>query len=434
MTKYFGTDGIRGIAGEFLTKELAERVGMSLKRLKKRKVIVGMDTRESGPMLAKGILDGAQKAGINTIEAGIVPTPLLAHLSKRIGCLGVMITASHNPFHDNGIKLFVYGKKLFLDEETLLEECLNGIVAIEPAYHPGTDLPAIDPMAYYLPLFANLLQKTELKIVIDTANGATYQTAKAIFTQITDHLIVIGDQPNGQNINLGVGSTHLELLRETVLKTGSDVGFAFDGDGDRVLAIDHLGRIVDGDLLIYLCAMMLKSQGKLPNNTIVLTKMSNLGLIQALKKHGIDVEITDVGDKYVVDAMDHQGLFLGGENSGHIINKTLLETGDGVLNAAYIVSIMSQSSKSLAELVSTVTLFPDRLHNLKNIDRELAKHPRVLKMVEEVTQILGENGKVLVRASGTEPLIRISVSAQTEELVELYINKFIALFDELRKG
>jgi len=400
--------------------------------LKKRKLIVGMDTRESSPMLAKGILEGAQRAGINTIEAGIVPTPLLAHLSKRIGCLGVMITASHNPFRDNGIKLFVYGKKLFLDEETLLEECLNGIVAIEPAYHPGTDLPVIDPLTYYLPLFASLLQKTKLKIVIDSANGATFQTAKLIFSQLTDHLTVIGDQPNGQNINLGVGSTHLELLRETVLKTASDLGFAFDGDGDRVMAIDHLGNIIDGDLLIYVCALRLKSLGKLPGNRVVLTKMSNLGILQALQKEGIDVLLTDVGDKYVVDAMDHEGLFLGGENSGHIINKTLLETGDGVLNAAFVLNILHEEGKSLAELVKDVTLFPDKLHNLKNIDCELAKHPRVVQLVAEVSELLGANGKVLVRASGTEPLIRISVSASTEELVDTYIRKFIELFDELR--
>ncbi len=419
--KYFGTDGIRGVADEFVTEALAFRVGQTLKTLKVKKVVIGRDTRESGQRLAKQIALGAQDQGLLTLDLGIVSTPMLAYISSKLAMTGVMITASHNPYHDNGIKVFKYGKKLFESEEAALETLLNQDEVLPSAPSKGRSLAPIESYKLYYRLIHHMHVKTSLKIGLDLANGATYSIGKRVFQKITPYLHVMGDEPDGKNINLGVGSTHLESLMDLVKREKLDVGFAFDGDGDRVLAVDSDGNVVDGDCLIYVIASYLKEKGKLNHQTVALTKMSNIGIIKALNAQGIEVIQTNVGDKYVLEALQAHHYVLGGESSGHIINRTLMDTGDGILNAVLLVKIMKETRQSLKQLTQAISLYPDKLVNLKNMDKSLLKDPLIIEAIESHQSSLGSEGKVLVRASGTEPLIRIQVQAQTMEKVDAII-------------
>lgn len=431
MAAYFGTDGIRGEAHVVLTETLAFRLGQSLAALHAKTVVIGMDTRESGPMLARGVEQGARSMGIDVMHLGVVSTPMLAWISQSLDCFGVMITASHNPYRDNGLKVFDSGRKLFLNDEAILESVLQGETILPVSIREGVLLESVDPWQYYLPLFLRFLRKTDKRIALDFANGATHRYGPKVFSMMTEHAEFIGVEPNGFNINEGVGSTHVETLRTLVLEHHLDLGFAFDGDGDRVLAIDKDGTLIDGDQLIYWIAVHLKERGILNDAKVVLTKMSNLGILKALRNRGIDVHIVDVGDKYVIDALDQNNWSIGGENSGHIINRRLLPTGDGVLNAAYILSLMEDTGRSFGDLLGEVRMYPDKLVNLKGIDRTIAKHEAVQNAVREIQEELGEDGKVLVRASGTEALIRISVSAETEEIVEGHIRRLSELIRSL---
>lgn len=423
--KYFGTDGIRGVAYEFLTEELAFKVGTSLSVLNIKNVVIGRDTRESGAMLSKAIIAGAKAVGLNTLYLGVVSTPMLSYMSGKLGSVGVMITASHNPYQDNGIKVFKIGKKLFASEEQDLEDILNDIKKAPILGEQGRSIASVDPFKLYYKLFHHMHLKTSLKIGLDLANGATYSIGKRVFQKLTPYLEIIGDQPDGKNINLGVGSTHLEKLIELVKTHQLDVGFAFDGDGDRLLAIDSDGSVIDGDKLIYIIANYLKEKNRLNDNTVVLTKMSNLGIIKALSREGIKTIQTDVGDKYVLESLETNNYTLGGENSGHVINRYLLNTGDGVLNAVLLVKIMKETKLSLGQLCQNVKLYPDKLVNLRDIDKSLVKDPAVLAIVDQVKKTLGDDGLVLVRASGTEPLIRISVQAPTEAMVDSSIEEIV---------
>jgi phosphoglucosamine mutase len=431
MAAYFGTDGIRGEAHVVLSEPLAFRLGQSLAALRAKTVVIGMDTRESGEMLARGVEQGARSMGIDVMRLGVVPTPMLAWVSQTLECFGVMITASHNPYRDNGLKVFDAGRKLFLQDEATLEAILQGTSPLPPAQGEGVLLQGVDPWRFYWPLFLRFLRKTDLRIGLDFANGATYRYGPKIFRAMSDHVHLIGVEPNGTNINEGVGSTHIEALRQLVLEHRLDLGFSFDGDGDRVLAVDKDGSLIDGDQLIYFIAVHLQERGMLKDSTVVLTKMSNLGILKALGRKGIAVHTVDVGDKYVIDALDAHNWSIGGENSGHIINRPLLPTGDGVLNAAYILSLMEDTGRTFADVLSEVRMYPDKLVNLKGVDRSLAKHEAVLAAVNEIREELGEDGKVLVRASGTEPLIRISVSAETEEAVARHIDRLSRLIRSL---
>ncbi len=432
--KYFGTDGIRGVAYEFLSEELAFRVGTSLSVLNLKNVVIGKDTRESGSMLAKAIIAGAKAVGLNTLYLGIVSTPMLSYISGKLGYVGVMITASHNPYQDNGIKVFNVGKKLYAAEESALEDVLNGVAKAPLLADQGRSIASVDPYKLYYKLFHHMHIKTSLKIGLDLANGATYAIGKRVFQKMTPYLEIIGDQPDGKNINLGVGSTHLEQLINLVKTKKLDVGFAFDGDGDRLLAIDSDGSIIDGDKLIYIIANYLKTKNRLNENTVVLTKMSNLGIMKALDRSGIKTIQTDIGDKYVLEALETNNYTLGGENSGHVINRYLLNTGDGVLNAVLLVKIMKETKKSLRELTQDVTLYPDKLLNLKEIDKALLKDPIVIAEVEKAKKALGNEGLVLVRASGTEPLIRISVQAPTEAIVDSTIESIVKAIKKAEQG
>jgi len=416
--KYFGTDGIRGKVLEFLTEELAYRVGRALSELPNLKMVIGRDTRESGSCLANSISCGAKSVGIDVCDIGIVSTPMLSFISAQLNAIGVMITASHNPYTDNGIKVFHRGMKLFAGEEQALEDVLSGVK--EPAEIPvkGTDLPVVDALRMYEHLFDAILTPTNHRICFDTANGGTYAIAPLIFKNIVRNPVFTGNLPDGKNINESVGSTHLEHLIGVVRDFGLEYGFAFDGDGDRLLVVDGSGKIYDGDQLIYVIGTYLKSKGMLNDHTVVLTKMSNLGIIKAFERQHIEVILTDVGDKYVLETLETKNLSLGGESSGHIINRHLLNTGDGVLNSAYLIKIIEESKKSLAELTKDIVLFPEKMVNLKDVDKTLVNHPEVLSVIQIWKQKLGENGKIIVRASGTEPLIRVSVSASTLEIVE----------------
>lgn len=420
--KYFGTDGIRGIADEFLSVELATRLGRSLALLPYKKLIIGMDTRDSSNRLAQGVLAGAIDVGIDTAILGVVPTPLLAYASQHYHCLGVMITASHNPYQDNGLKVFQNGKKLFLDDEATLEKGLNEPNLIVATNQKGSLFHAHEVIDSYFNLYKGLLQPSTKPIAFDFANGATSILGPQFFATYFSNIHLVGTSPDGFNINRGVGSTHLEAIKDVVLTHHCQYGFAFDGDGDRVLMVDEGGNEVNGDQMIYIIAKYLKAQNQLLHNTVVLTKMSNLGVIQALEEDGIHVIQTDVGDKYVVDAMDQQNYQLGGENSGHIINRQLINTGDGMLNAAYLLMILQTTNQTIESLSKAITWYPDKLVNLRGMDRNLVKHPEIQALVSSIEQELGKYGKILVRASGTEPLIRISCSARTNDLVEHYID------------
>ncbi|MGD9909663.1 MAG: phosphoglucosamine mutase [Candidatus Izemoplasmatales bacterium] len=433
MAKYFGTDGIRGKAYEQLTYELAFSLGKSLAVLKNDRLVIARDTRESGEMLVEAIKQGAKISGIDVLDIGVQPTPKLSYISQLTKSLGVMVTASHNPYQDNGIKVFDSGEKLFLEKEELIEQAMDGVVSLDKPLKVGSDLPTIDHCRMYLKLFQPLLVKTAYRIGLDLANGATYETAKDIFSRVSDELVVLSDKPDGKNINVACGSTHPEELVWTVKNKGLDFGFSFDGDGDRVLMVGRQGEIYDGDLMIYALATYYKQRNELTYNTVILTQMSNLGIIKALKKHGIDVIQTQVGDKYVLEELKNEHGIIGGENSGHIINMKLLNTGDGVLNAISIVKMLFDTGKTMDQICKDVKLFPSKLHNLRNIEKTLVKHPKVIEKVEQVSKELGEDGFCLIRASGTEPLVRITISAETEEIVDTYVETFVKLFTELNE-
>lgn len=429
MIKYFGTDGIRGRAHEFLTPELAKKVGLGLSLLACKEVIVGQDTRASGAVLAAAITEGALEAGIDVYRAGVVTTPMLSHLSKRKQTFGVMISGSHNPYHDNGIKVFNCGRKLSQDEENILEFFLNGKASLKPMSR-GREMALEDGFQIYKELFEDFSVDTDLKIGLDFANGAAWDVGKKIFAHLGWNFHSVGDEPDGKNINAGCGSTHPENIAGFVRENAFDLGFTFDGDADRVLAVDGGGEIYNGDHLIYVFARHMLEEGSLNGRGVVLTRMSNLGLFKALKELGIAVETTDVGDKYVFEALEKTGYVLGGEASGHIINLNLLDTGDGLLNAAYLVKILTAKNISLAEATKELKMYPEISFNLRDVSKEVLKIPEVKAEIKNMQKNLGANGKIVVRPSGTEPVIRISVSAECGEEAEAYLERIV----ELLKG
>ncbi len=432
MAKYFGTDGIRGKAHDFLSYDLAFRIGNALGVLGNNRLHIARDTRESGPMLVDAIKEGAIKAGLEIMDDGILPTPALAYLSAKYQAIGVMVTASHNPYHDNGIKVFDRGMKLFPETEAKIEAAIDDEHLISRGQHPKMETREINPVDEYLELFNGFVHKCRFSVGLDLANGATTSTGVAVFEKFSDNLHVIGNEPDGFNINLDVGSTHPEAICELVRKENLDYGFAFDGDGDRLMVCDRGGMVYDGDKSILLIAKYLKQKGLLKHDQVVLTKMSNIGIIKALGEAGISVLEADVGDKYVLEMLEKNDLVLGGENSGHIINRTLLDTGDGVLNAAFLLHILDETGLSLAEQVGSVVMYPDNLVNLRDIDTRLVKHPELVQLVANIQNELGTDGKLLVRPSGTEPVIRVYVSARSMSLVEKTIERVVTMFDGLK--
>ena len=427
--KYFGTDGIRGIPNQKLTVELVTKLGSALKCLGSKDVVVATDTRISKDMLAQAISAGALSAGLNVHFLGVIPTPALIYLSYIRKCTGVMITASHNPYTDNGIKVLKCGKKLSSEDELKVEALIDNPDPLELEIGKYDILNLKND---YLDFINKYITKSNKKIVIDCANGATYETAVEVFKNITKDLVILSNTPDGYNINNKCGSTHLENLKDVVVKEKADIGFAFDGDGDRVLAVDSNGNVIDGDMLIYIFARYLKKINKLNDNKVVLSMMSNLGLIKSLNDYGINVIETPVGDKYIIKALNDYNLSVGGENSGHIILPDVLHTGDGVLNAVMMIKVLEETNTNINDWLSDVHMYADKMVNIKVNDKNKVLNDKSLfNRIEEIKKELNNDCKIIVRASGTEDLIRVSVMAKDNDLVMKYSNELVNIVNNI---
>lgn len=425
----FGTDGIRGLANVDLTAELALDVAVAAAHIlvensnDRPRAIVGQDSRASGEFLEAAVVAGLTSAGVDVYRVGIVPTPAVAYLVASTGAdLGVMISASHNPMPDNGIKLFQRGGEKLADDVEALVEARIG----EPWQRPtGAAVGRVindDQLVnnYIQHLLSTIdVSLAGLKVVVDCANGASSFTAPIALSRAGAEVIAIANTPDGWNINDGVGSTHLDYLRNAVLKNGADVGIAHDGDADRCLAIDATGAEIDGDVIMAILAKGFKAQGKLKANTIVGTVMSNLGFMHAMTEAGIDVVTTAVGDRYVLEAMLQSDFNLGGEQSGHVIMRDHANTGDGLLTALQLLAEVKRSGQTLQELSRVMVRFPQVLINVKNVAKErLASSTVIADAVKAAETELGSNGRVLLRASGTEPLVRVMVEAQSDAVAQ----------------
>ena len=433
MGKYFGTDGIRGRYGIELTNALAFKVGQSLKSaLGTTRLVIGMDTRESSDELLYSVTSGAQSLGIDVMVAGVVSTPMISHYSKHKNIAGVMITASHNPYTDNGIKVFNNGNKLLESQELAIEEYIDNTPSFS-VNTVGNTFSGEEVFDLYADLIESLdVVDSDLRIGFDSANGANYLISLGVLRELCKDFIQIGNEPNGKNINLGVGSTHLESITKLVKENNLDIGFSFDGDGDRIMVVDDRLNVIDGDLLIYIIAVYLKERGLLNKDTVVLTKMSNLGIIKAFERKRIKVVLTDVGDKYVLEELNKFGYSIGGENSGHIILRDFINTGDGVLVAAYLLKILKETQKSLIELTSDIKMWPQKMINIRTFNKEVINDERVVKVVNDVKNAFGTDGKVLVRASGTEPLVRVTLSCELESDLEKNIELIVSTINSVK--
>ena len=442
MRKYFGTDGIRGIAGESLTADLSFKVGKALGKLlteKKEhpKVVIGRDTRVSCDMIEHALTAGLTSTGVNVMTVGTIPTPAIAYLTKTIETdSGIMISASHNPYQDNGIKIFgPDGFKLTDEQELEIESLIDNSEQIKNAsfekigkVYGGNELTQKYIQHIKQSITGDL---SDIKIALDCANGATTGVAPFIFGDLEADIETIGCQPNGININDNVGSTKIATISEFVKENNVDVGFAFDGDGDRVLAVDTKGNIVDGDKIMFILAKHLKEQGKLKDNMVVSTVMSNIGFYKAIEENGLQSVKTAVGDRYVVEEIRKNDYSLGGEQSGHIVLMNYATTGDGILTAVKLANIIKTSGKSLEELASEVNIYPQKLVNIKVVDKKAAMEDSdILAECEKVEKELEGNGRILLRASGTENLIRVMVEASSDELTDKYCEQVAKIVRE----
>ncbi|WP_175074847.1 phosphoglucosamine mutase [Terribacillus sp. AE2B 122] len=445
MGKYFGTDGVRGIANEELTPELAFKLGryggyvLTKTSEERPKVMIGRDTRISGEMLEGALVAGLLSIGAEVMRVGVVSTPGVAYLTKNMGAAaGVMISASHNPVQDNGIKFFgPDGFKLSDEQENEIEQLIDAETDELPR-PSGADLGQINDYFEGGQKYIQYLKQTidndfeGLHIAIDCAHGATSSIATHLFADLEADISSIGTSPDGLNINKNVGSTHPETLRDFLLEKEADVGLAFDGDGDRLIAIDEKGQIVDGDKIMYICAKFLNDHGRLRHNTVVSTVMSNIGFYRALDKHNIKSNKTAVGDRYVMEEMRRGDFNLGGEQSGHIIFLDYMTTGDGMLAALQLINVMKETGKKLSELASEVEIFPQILINVPVTDKQEALvNQQILDSIAEVEQELGDQGRVLVRPSGTESLVRVMVEAPTKEDCKKHADKVVAVIEQV---
>lgn len=429
----FGTDGIRGRFGDFLTEELAERVAFAAGQLipAHSKVIIGRDTRSSGLLLERAIATGFIKCGHEVTQVGIIPTPGLAYLALEPGVeLAVMITASHNPASDNGIKIFGHdGMKIPDSLEKEIESWVNSsaVVSNTATGSSLTDVEAIQRYALHLKDSIDT-QLTGMKIAIDCAHGSASAIAPRILEELGAEVYAIGNAPDGQNINAGVGSTHLEAIIELVERSGADLGIAHDGDADRALLVDREGRIIDGDHILANLAISMARSGELSANTVVTTVMSNLGFHKAMAAAGISVEVTAVGDRYVLERINERHLALGGEQSGHIIIRKLATTGDGILTALSILALVAKRQVLISDLAEVFTSYPQVLVNVPVASKAQAlADPIVRHAIAEGEQRLGSEGRLLVRASGTEDLVRVMAEADTIERARENVDSLVAL-------
>ena len=428
MTLKFGTDGVRGVANQELTPELALTLGRAAARvLGGKRWMVGRDTRRSGTLLTAALAAGLATEGADVVDLGVVPTPGVAFLSAADGVPAAMISASHNPFGDNGIKLFAPGGRKLSDEvEAQLEAELTALSAQgDPRPRPaGADVGAIEAGPALVARYRDHLSSAGipdgglrgLRVVLDAANGAAADLADGVFTDLGAEVSVLHAAPDGTNINAGCGSTHPEDLQAAVVREGADVGLAFDGDADRVLAVDAGGTMVDGDEIIGICAIDLHARGELVHDTVVVTVMANLGFHQSMARHGIEVVTTDVGDRYVLEALDAGGHVLGGEQSGHVIFRDLASTGDGMLTGLRLLDVIARSGRPLAELAADAMVrLPQVLVNVRLARRDPDLLGRVEPDVAAAEEQLGDRGRVLLRASGTEPVIRVMIEAPSHD-------------------
>ncbi|MGM0593638.1 MAG: phosphoglucosamine mutase [Pseudomonadota bacterium] len=425
---YFGTDGIRGRVGEFpITPEFVLKLGWAAGRVLAAsgsgKVVIGKDTRISGYMFESALESGLSASGVDSLLLGPMPTPAIAYLTRTLHAdAGIVISASHNPFEDNGIKFFsAEGNKLADEVELAIEAELDKPMTMAPAAALGKAHRINDAAGRYIEFckssFPNALDLKGLKIVVDCANGATYHVAPAVFRELGARVLSMGDNPDGLNINVDCGSTHPEGLSERVVAEGADLGIALDGDGDRVVMVDHKGELVDGDELLYIIAAARHRQGRLAG--VVGTLMTNLGMEHALQEAGIGFARAKVGDRYVMELLKQRGWSLGGEGSGHLICLESTTTGDGIISALQVLRALVEQGQSLHRLKSGMRKYPQSLINVRLRERrDVLSMPEVVAAVEQAESQLGASGRVLLRPSGTEPLIRVMVEGEDGEQVE----------------
>lgn len=442
MGKYFGTDGFRGEANVNLTVTHAYKVGRFLGHYygqgHKAKIVIGKDTRRSSYMFEYSLVAGLTASGADAYLLHVTPTPSISHVVRTEGFdCGIMISASHNPYYDNGIKVINgNGYKLEAEVEKLIEDYIDSEkenLPLATRENIGRTVDYAIGRNRYIGYLISLATRSfkEKKIGLDLANGSATTVAKGVFDALGAKTFVINSEPNGTNINKDCGSTHITELQKFVVENGLDVGFAYDGDADRCLAVDDMGNIIDGDLIMYLCGVYMKEHGDLANNTIVTTIMSNLGLYQALDRKGIRYEKTAVGDKYVYENMLANGHAIGGEQSGHIIFSKFATTGDGILTSLKLMEVMLESKAKLSELHKEVMIFPQLMKNVKVKDKKAVKEdPSIQEIIRQVETGLGEEGRVLVRESGTEPVVRVMVEAKTDQLCETSVDSIITVMKE----
>ena len=438
MGKYFGTDGFRGEANKNLTFEHAVKIGRFLgwyfgaNMGKKAKIVIGKDTRRSSYMFEYALCTGLMASGADAYIMHVTTTPSVAYITRidDFDC-GIMISASHNPFYDNGIKL-LNSKGEKMEEETLLkvEEYIDDKLEIPVAEREniGRTVDYVSGRNRYIGYLISMSKYSfkDVKVGLDVANGASWQIAKGVFDALGAKTFVINDNPDGYNINTDCGSTHIQHLQKFVVEKGLDIGFAYDGDADRCLAVDEKGNVVTGDHIIYMYGCYMKERGKLLNNKVVATIMSNFGLFKALDKVGIEYDKVNVGDKYVYENMLQTGNRLGGEESGHIIFSKYATTGDGILTSLKLMEVMLAKEKPMSELTAPMVMYPQVLKNVKVKSKPDAKNdPDVQAEVAKVAEALGDNGRILLRESGTEPVIRVMVEAGSNEECEKYVDQVI---------
>ncbi len=436
--RLFGTDGVRGRAGAPpLDTRTVRRLGMALVKALPRspgaiRLLVGRDTRESGEHIERDLALGATAAGATVVSAGVIPTPAVAHLTRSQGfAAGLVISASHNPFHDNGIKVFSGGGEKFTESLEAGVEAVIADVSWQEPVGAAPAVPLIDEADAYLAHARRALggpcPAHARRIAIDCANGATYQVAPALLRSLGFEVTAIGCEPDGRNINLECGSTHPERLARTVVREGCDLGVAFDGDGDRAILVDGAGRIVDGDAVLLMCARQMQAAGRLRGNAVVATVMSNLGLEIALRDLGIGLVRCPVGDKYVMEELLRDNLSLGGEQSGHVIFPDFLYTGDGIVTALNVLRVMAETGRALADLASDLRACPQVLTNLRVREkRDWMTIPAAAEAIAEVEGKLAGRGRLLVRYSGTEPLLRVMIEGERQEEISAWAEQIVA--------
>ena len=440
MGKYFGTDGFRGEANVTLTVEDAYKVGRFLgwyygqkTKADRCRVVIGKDTRRSSYMFEYSLVSGLTASGADVYLLHVTTTPSVSYVvrTEEFDC-GIMISASHNPYYDNGIKV-INGRGEKLEEETIekIESYLDGEMGEIPFAKRDAIGRTVDYAAgrnRYIGYLISLATRSfkNMRVGLDCANGSASAIAKNVFDALGAETHVINNTPDGLNINTNCGSTHIEGLQKYVVENHLDVGFAYDGDADRCLAVDSEGKLVDGDKILYVCGKYMKEQGTLVNNTVVTTVMSNFGLYKAFERDGISYEKTAVGDKHVYENMSQNGHCLGGEQSGHIIFSKHATTGDGILTSLMIMEVLTEKKQTLGTLAGEVKIYPQLLKNVRVADKKTAReNPEVQKAVDQVAEALGDEGRILVRESGTEPLIRVMVEAAEDALCEKYVDQVV---------